>query len=331
MRYRKHKLKARTITPIAMGATRALVLATLAAGTGYCQNSPIAAVADIFQFPKGYWIENIAVRSNGNLLLTRMDKAEVHELNPLVSLPTPSLIHTFTDGNNSCMGIAENSPDNFAVIVRTRNGNTTRSALWNLDLTSAEPKTTKIVDNITAGFNGLARLAPDVMIAADTPGGDLWRIDLKTGTATVAHKSFVGVNGIRVRGKYIYFSNIRNGTFLRLEMDPITGLTTGPSEIIAQPGLGIDDFALSPFSEEAFVVNQQQDQVIRVSLSGNRKVDAVAGSLNSSTISAPTSAQFGRTSQDSRTLYVTTSGKRPGGGKNTDTTPIGGKIVALKL
>jgi sugar lactone lactonase YvrE len=260
-----------------------------------------------------------------------MDKAEVHELNPLALRTASSLIHAFTDGNNSCMGIAENSPDNFAVIVRTRNENTTRSALWNIDLTSAEPKTTKIVDNITAGFNGLAKLAPDVMIATDTPSGDLWHIDLKTRTATVAHKSVIGVNGIRVRGKYIYFSNIRNGTFLRLPIDPVNGLTTGPSEIIARPGLGIDDFALSPFSDEAFVVNQQQDQVVRVSLNGNSKVDAVAGSLNSSTISAPTSAQFGRTSQDSRTLYVTTSGKRPGNGKSADATRIGGKIIALKL
>jgi hypothetical protein len=258
-----------------MGATRTLLLAILAAGTAYCQNSPTAAVADVFQFPIGYWIENIAVRSNGNLLLTRMDKAEVHELNPLAPHTASSLIHAFTDGNNSCMGIAENSPDNFAVIVRTRNENTTRSALWNIDLTSAEPKTTKIVDNINAGFNGLAKLASDVMIATDTPSGDLWRIDLKTRTAMVAHKSVTGVNGIRVRGKYVYFSNIRNGTFLRLPIDPVSGLTTGPSEIIARPGLGIDDFALSPFSDEAFVVNQQQDQVVRVSLTGNSKVDAV--------------------------------------------------------
>jgi hypothetical protein len=312
-----------------MGAIRGLLLAILAAGQVHCQSGQ--STTDLFTFPKGYWIENIAVRSNGNLLLTRMDKAEVYEMNPFVHPPQHKLLHAFTDGNNSCMGIAENSLDNFAVIVRTRNGNTTRSAVWNLDITSADPKVRKIVDNINGALNGLSLLAPDVVIATDTPNGNLYRIDLKAGQATVAHKSIVGVNGVRVQGKYVYFANTRNGAFMRLPVEAATGLGSAPAEAISQPGIGIDDFALSPFSEEAFVVNQHRDQLIRVSLTGNGKVDTVAGSRNSTTISAPTSAHFGRTSKDARTLYVTTSGKRPGNITSPDPTPIGGRIIALTL
>jgi hypothetical protein len=90
-----------------MGAIRGLFLAILAAGQVRCHSGQ--TTTNLITFPKGYWIENIAMRSNRNLLLTRMDKAEIYEMNPLVHAPQPKLLHAFTDGNNSCMGIAKYS------------------------------------------------------------------------------------------------------------------------------------------------------------------------------------------------------------------------------
>jgi hypothetical protein len=301
--------------------------AALAAIRVHCQTTSAAAVSQVFQFPKDYWIENIAVRANGNLLLTRMDKAEVHELNPLEPNAKPKLVYGFA-GANGCMGITETSPDNFAVTVTTRQGFSVRSAIWNLNVSSAEVKATKVADNISVMLNGLALFSPGVVVATDTIGGNIYRIDLKTGSAAVAYnQAGRGVNGVRVKGKYVYYANLFSGVFGRIPVDPATGSATGPSETVGNVGAGADDFALSPFSEEAYVVNQSQNQVVRVSLNETGKVASVAGSANSGAIGTPTSAQFGRTSKDGRTLYVTTSGKSRLSGAGDG----GGKVVAVKF
>jgi len=201
-----------------------------------------------------------------------------------------------------------------------------------VDLSAAEPKVKKVSDKIAAGLNGLALLSPDVFLATDTAGGDIYRIDVKSGISEVGFKGVGrGVNGVRVKGKYVYYSNLFTGDFSRIPINATSATAAAVGESLGNVGFGADDFAMSPFSEEAFVVNQSRNQVIRVDITGTKKVNVLAGDPNSGLIAAPTSAQFGRTSKDARTLYVTTSGGTPLTAGLPDAGSGGGKVVAIKL
>lgn len=284
-----------------------------------CQTTPtLAFVSQVYQFPRGYNIENLAVRSNGNILFSRFSKSEIHEWNPSTPSASATIANSFPSGNG-CMGIAEVSPDKFAVIVQSRKGFQTMSAVWVLDFTSGKPIATMAADNIVGFLNGMASVTTDIVVASDFLGGDIVSVDLKTGKTAVAHKQAgKGVNGLRIKNGTLYSANYNTGVFGRVSLDMSTGISTGPHQPMATASAGLDDFALSPFSDEAFVVNQYQGEVLRINIGGKdiTALDVVAGAKGSVPVTGPTSAQFGRTEKDSHILYVSTNN---------------GKIMAVKL
>jgi hypothetical protein len=73
---------------------------------------PRVQITQIHQFEKGAYVENISVRSNSNLLVTRLDTPEVYEINP--SAKNVSLVHKFK-GYSRVSGIVEIKDDIFAV------------------------------------------------------------------------------------------------------------------------------------------------------------------------------------------------------------------------
>ncbi|CDM30110.1 hypothetical protein DTO013E5_8132 [Penicillium roqueforti] len=82
---------------------------------------------EIHRSPNGTWVENIAVRPDGNLLVAVLSTAELWEIDP--SIPSgPSsanLVHHF-DGAEDADGITELSPDIYAVIAS--------NSVWTVDL-----------------------------------------------------------------------------------------------------------------------------------------------------------------------------------------------------
>jgi hypothetical protein len=303
-------------------------------------------ISRIFQFPKGAWVENLAVRPNGKLLLVRYDVAEIYELDAHAENPTPRLLHQWADGAKSVTGCAETSPDVFAVVVLTpqsKSPKTTKFALWGLDFSTGgeDPIVAMLAADIpNAGLlNGLAPLSSTAVLAADTKNGVVHRIDLRTGASSVVIKDStmrllgLGINGVRIRGNTLYFTNTAKGLFAKVPIDESSGETTGPVEILAKTGIigdltGIDDFALGHAENEAFIVNFVQNKLLKVD--GTGRVTVLAGSVLSQSIPGPCSAQFGRTETDESVLYVTTSGNailplpgaRLGGG---------GQVIAVKL
>jgi hypothetical protein len=283
-----------------------------------------AVVSQLYQFPKGTWIENLAARPSGNLILVRYDKPEIYELNPRVPAPTPKLLYSFGEGATAASGIAETSPDIYHVIVSTPIPNTLLSmdnAIWKIDFSSAEPNITKVlakVPGVTNPLNGLAPVSPSLILASDTFAGVVHGIDLSKGDAYVATSSpGTGVNGLRTREGFLYYNQMIKGAFAKVPIDTQTGKSTGPIQTVAQTlgMIGIDDFALGKSGNEAFLCQFLQNQVLRVDFAKG-SVETVAGNLLSKTITAPTSAQLGRTEVDERTLYVVTSS---------------GQVLALKL
>ena len=68
---------------------------------------------NVTQFPNGTWLENLAVRSNGQLLVTVFSAPELYQVDPNGG-KQPQLIHQFP-GVLGLAGIAEVEKDVFAV------------------------------------------------------------------------------------------------------------------------------------------------------------------------------------------------------------------------
>lgn len=179
----------------------------------------------LYQFQDGTRLENIAVRRNGNLLVTLSDRPELYEVNPFNPAP-PKLIHHFA-GYSGLGGITKITPDVFTVNAR----NTTFEpitaipksfAVWKVDLNcGSRAKVSKVADMPDALFlNGMTTLdsRAGTILVGDCAGGRVFRVDTQTGDYTVALDDKllqpppdailpVGVNGIRLTGNYLYFTN----------------------------------------------------------------------------------------------------------------------------
>ena len=99
-------------------------------------------IQTIYKFPNETWVENIAVRSSGQLLVTLATTPDVYQIDPFSSPTgapsTATLIHSFPDAT-STSGIVEIQPDIFAVAVgnwSTATFSTTNGSysVWKLDL-----------------------------------------------------------------------------------------------------------------------------------------------------------------------------------------------------
>jgi hypothetical protein len=94
----------------------ALILTTLAASTAALPLEIAGSnpVATLWTFPNETWIENLAVRANGNVLCTSLNRAAIYQVDPFAHVA--ETLHQFasTDG---CLGIAETASDVFVVVT----------------------------------------------------------------------------------------------------------------------------------------------------------------------------------------------------------------------
>lgn len=317
---------------------------TAVAGTitnRYVQTQP----RTVFQFANGTWVENIAVRRNGDLLVTLIDRPELYLINSQHG--SASRIGDFEEAEAlSLLGITELAPDVFAVVA----GNFSISqgtsipktySVWQVDFNRGGrcDKISEIKDMPEASFlNGMTTLQQqkDSVLISDSAKGVVFRVDTQTGDYEIvledetmkplAGASLVlGINGIRVLGDYLYYINALKGLFCRVKIDLFTGVALGPYEVLATNVPG-DDFA---FSKDgiAYVAENGANSLVRVDQAGETSL--VAGGLNSTLIPGATSAAFGRKNWDQNTVYVTTAGGQaaPVNGVYTE----GGKVVAFDV
>jgi sugar lactone lactonase YvrE len=289
-------------------------------------------IREVYRFPNGTWLENIAVRLNGNLLVTDLMTVGLWEIVP----PTESihssirLVHHF-DGADDVAGITEVSPDTFAVI--------SSNSVWQIEFNSHDdpPKAT-LISKIPAGFlNGMATLdeGKAVMIS-DSQLGLVWHLDIQTGNYTVLHRHetmeansdlglLIGVNGLRILHNYMYYTNSPKRIFCRVRIDTRTGRALGPYEIVSHDTLA-DDFAIDPRGI-GYLASLTDNEITRVFPNGSH--DVVAGSKDSRDLMAATSAAFGRTRSERHVLYVTTGGETENPVNNTAS--LGGKVMAVSI
>ncbi|KAH6959781.1 hypothetical protein BKA56DRAFT_501027 [Ilyonectria sp. MPI-CAGE-AT-0026] len=308
----------------------------LLSSVGNSQGSPTASskassTSTVFQLESSNtWFENLAVRSNGQIIATRMDAPELWLIDPFTK--TGHKLVTVPGITGGAIGIAEQSPDvfifgaaNFTIGPVVVDYGT--MGLYRLDLNRRNPAVSLVASLPDSLFlNGIARWNDKEVLVADTEASAIYRVDVTTGSSeTVLQGSvFATTNGIAVQGKYLYYTKTGSQAFFRVPLTK-SAKAAGPVQLLYQ-GLPLDDFALAS-DGTAYISTMERNQIIRVSPNGDSVT--VAGAVDNLAVAASSSVRWGRTRRDSKTLYVTTSGGA--------LTPIFGtlvepaKIVAVNL
>lgn len=306
----------------------------------------------VHQFPNGTWLENMAVRRSGQILVNVLNTPDIYQIDPLHANNAPVLIHHIP-GVTGLLGIAEIQEDVFYVLAGNFSIATFKSthgsySLWKVDLRTSRAQidgpayspaiVSKVVDITEAFFlNGLALLnkAKGLIVAADSEAGLVYTLNVETGvyvktiddpTMKPDESSVLpGINGLKVQDGYLYYSATGPQTFNRIPINSADGTAAGPAEVIAK-NIVVDDFSLDT-KGNAYVARLTDNAVARISTNG--VVTQLAGNLNSTLVPGPTCTGFGRTKRDRSVLYVTTSG---GAADPVNGTIIeGGKLVAVYL
>ena len=171
----------------------ATTFASLLSITAVANSSPLArrqaAVSQVYKFTGSpLKAEGIAVRSNGQILVTFFDKGEAWLVDPPTKKATK--VATFTDTTCSA-AIAEVAPDVFAIVAgRYSNSNTPGSwGVWKVDFSAGgtTPKTTLVKKVPESGmWNGLSAFNNDTVLVGDATKGAVFKVNVNTGEYSVA-------------------------------------------------------------------------------------------------------------------------------------------------
>lgn len=275
-------------------------------------------VYSIYQGAIGTWYENLAVRANGQILVSRRDSPILELIDPAGEMNSPIVVNTFSSEYAGLAGISETTPDVFYVIAA---GN---YSVFKVDMTTfaydsslgvvTSNATVREVTAIPEGglLNGMttANASEGIVLVADSLNGWVWRLDVNTGNYSVdindatmkylnTSATHLGVNGLKIRDSYLYYSNTGNPVFSRVPIDS-TGDATGAAEVVANIS-AVDDFAFSS-SGVAFLCQNSLSTLTAVVGSETKLV------ANSTILAGVTAGAFGRTEADSEILYLTTKG-----------------------
>ena len=282
-------------------------------------------VRTVFNFTDGTFLENIHATASGKLILTSLTTTSLLIVEPTAQTPQSSTLLTISDPLVNCItGIDEYAPGKFAVIGANLNMATFTSfnaSVWKFDLrehshgTITPQKVTDLPYTVLA--NGLAVNsygAPATVLIANSKGSVL-SVNVVTGEFkdVIQDDAFaigtagvpIGINGLHVRGSYLYFLNSSKGFAGRVRIRH-DGSAAGPIETFATMPAGqqgYDDFALDV--EGRMWIASHPNSVDVVFPESGKQVVLEAG-LGDTAV-GPTSAAFGRGSkQQEKTLYVTT-------------------------
>ena len=289
------------------------------------QASSASSIAhEIWGFAPGTWVENLAVRSNGQILATLLSSPQVYQVDPTLQNPA-TLVYTFPS-SLGCLGITELEPDIFYVVV----GNFSTTSLstkpgtfsvWRLDLNffsvdRAIPATaTKVADFPQGVFlNGITVLDPlaGILLIADSGAGAIHSLNVNTGVVAKASSDplmapvmtgiDVGINGLKVRNGVLRFSNTDQALGAQVSVNPVSGVAKASAKPFTVGLTGADDFQVDILGN-TFLAGHDQLRVV----AATKGSPAVVVS-NSSLLAGSTAVEFGRLPLDFASVYVTTNG-----------------------
>lgn len=340
--------------------TAAAAVAAAAAmhpSTSRCSHE-LCSTQTIYEFPKDTYVENLAVRANGQILVNPLTLSQLWLVDPAL-LGKGFVVHNFSE--NGLSGIVEYQPDVFAVLagnfsIETGDPGAGTWTIWSVDLghvnvtsntsTIQRPPQVRKMANIPEAtfLNGLSVLTgsrSQHLIVGDVKTGDIYSVDVATGEyAVVINNTYTGpapiygfgssaTDGIKVREDgVLYFSNFGQGRLIRVPLNTTDGRPLGNFETVATYLTANDQWDDFTFdcAGNVWMAAGGANTIQRISPEG--KVEIMAGNLNSTALAEPTSAEFGRREQDADVLYVTTAGGMftPVNGNTT----VGGQVVVIK-
>ena len=322
-----------------LSAVFASVITGISASPITPNTSSQSRVRQLVELP-GVFVENLAVRPNGNLILNTISQGQIYSLDPSQKNPEAHVVASI-EGVNALTGITPVGKDVYAVAgsnldtdtAQFHNGSM-KIALVNFEKCGKSAGETASVKVMIEGtdigpVNGLTTLPrhQHIVLGADSTRGKIVRIDTVKRTAEdifqddllvpVPDPSFpLGVNGIKIFKNHLYFTNTARRIFGRVKIDQF-GNKVGNVEIIAQLPAGSaaapDDFTMDKHGNAyvAFWTNS----LVKITPDGER-VTILEGVLAS-----PTSSAF---SKDGRSVYVGTAGRG-------SETVSGGQVVEVRL
>ncbi|KAI1074643.1 hypothetical protein F5B20DRAFT_431995 [Whalleya microplaca] len=301
----------------------------------------------LHQWPNGSWVENIAVRPNGNLLVTTSTpNGSVYQVKePWNNAPEVELVYNFDEWVDRLLGICETTPDTYVVVgsrfyneeltgspvertfcameldfSRNSNKPTARLIAWMPEAYLLQSVAALPWDLTTVLISDQYLLRPRQIQSDLTPSpGQVWRLNTRTGEYSIAISNRaefdtaeskgpdVGINGIKIRGNFLYWANEETGYFYRIKIGN-TGapLIPGKPEVVAHYDTLWDDFSFGPGDKDT-IWAAGSNTVYAISPEG--KVVAVdgVGTSDNLTFPGPTASGFGRHNNDKNVVYVTGS------------------------
>ncbi|KAL9089368.1 MAG: hypothetical protein Q9159_002584 [Coniocarpon cinnabarinum] len=216
-------------------------------------------VRSVTQFPNGSWIENLAVRQDGTVLLSLLSSPDLLLLDPDTTTNgnSPQVLATFQTPVTGVLGIAEAESDVYYVATNAfdlaawyppDNGT---GQVWRIDLTGFfighNPVTPELVASLPDSglLNGVAMdTRNNILFTADSAMGLVWSLNVADGEVDVAlNNSFtapsksnaLGVNG---NGAVIDSGQVLfNGIDIGILPDDFVNAPNGPGACIAS-GVG---------------------------------------------------------------------------------------------
>jgi len=159
------------------------------------KHTPQAKLTTVACFPDHSFLENLAVRADGSILVTVLNRKELWCVpSPTADLPAqPVLMHTFAQ---SPMCIVEAEPDIFYVgtsdIYASHVSYLNRIDMhgWTPGMT-VDPRVVLEFPEPRRALNGGCMIAPNVMLVADCFASLIWRVDLPTDSAKVTARPWL--------------------------------------------------------------------------------------------------------------------------------------------
>ncbi|KAL8823433.1 MAG: hypothetical protein Q9191_005858 [Dirinaria sp. TL-2023a] len=293
------------------------------------------SVEIIYQFPNNTWLENLAVRSNalasqslvrkanadsgaikGQVLVTVMTSPDLYLIDPTNRQPV--LVHSFTN-HLGLLGIVELQHDVFCVIAGnySQQTNTNTPGAWDIYCVNMLLHPPAVVHSahlpkavLLDGMDVL-NASEGLLLVGDAGAGILYRVCVHSGAVEVVIEdptmkptpgNPVGIDGIKIRDKTLYFTNPCEKTFVKIPLHD-NGTAAASSEVVAK-GAEVDDFVFDNAGNGYMSVFSSHG--IGLVASNATNIHVVANS--STALAGPTACRFGRMPSDSNMLYVSTNG-----------------------
>jgi hypothetical protein len=299
----------------------------------------------IATFPIGTFLENIAVRSNGTILVSSMISGEIFYLDPNAANPQSTILalHSFNPSsepqapseesaygtNNVAEALVEdpNTPDMFYTFSGIH-GQAGTWSVYRLDLRTFDPSSNpKIAVQKVADvphvlwLNGGTMLPAGILLMAESSLGQLVAYNLSTSTVSIwiedpllgkvtTRPPWPAVNGVQFFRDSVYATVSDRGIVLKMDVDSTGAYIQNSLSIVAEDLTG-DDLA---FDEEgnAYIATNPAQSVMRLAGIGVGKEKGekatVLGGEGVAETAGPTAVAFGRVEGDRKSIYVTTTG-----------------------